>query len=199
MGEISSQEKQVLMVLGLLIVIGMMFYFVTHLPSRQKPDSVSIIDTSNQIETTANNSVGKIYVHLSGAVKKPGVYTLANSTRLYEAIQIAGGALPLADLDSLNLSQALTDGQKVVIKSKAYNIEHTNKVAQGSGEVVGTVLDLNSATIQELDTLPKVGPALAKRIVEYREKQSFSTLEDLRKVKGIGAKMFEAIKPLVTI
>jgi competence protein ComEA len=134
---------------------------------------------------------GSIFVHVVGEVNEPGLYELQLGARVSDAIEVAGGFTPDAVQSSVNLARNLSDGEQVIIAS-----EDQFQSASGTGGLVS----LNRASVEDLDTLPGVGPALAARIIEYRESVgSFSDVRELREVSGIGEKMFAKIKDLVTL
>ena len=200
MAEISKEEKRILIILGGLLLLGMAFYFLTHLPTSQNIDTETIFDTPTANSTCPSED---IYIHISGAVKDPGVYKLPATARVWEALSAAGGPLSSADLDKVNLTKILADQEKIQIVYK----ENTGPLGgdtriklDRSAQAAGAdKVNLNTAAPAELDALPRVGPALVKRIIEYREKQPFQTIDDIRKVKGFGPKMFEKIKDRLTV
>ncbi|MDI6688898.1 MAG: ComEA family DNA-binding protein [Actinomycetota bacterium] len=138
----------------------------------------------------------EVVVHVCGAVKAPGVYELSGTKRVTDAIQIAGGPTPEANLDALNLAAKLVDGQKIYVPKEGESISPT---LSGNGTVDGPI-NLNTASVEQLDQLPGIGPVLAQRIIEYRESNGgFKSIDDLQKVEGIGPKKFEQIKDKVTV
>ena len=161
----------------------------------------------------------EIAVHVTGAVKSPGVYYLPTGARVHEAIEKAGGETNQADIHSLNLAAKIRDGQQIdvpeirripdvrqntPIPSSAE--EHTSPISpdlsvtpqlsmQRSTPSEGSRININTATSQELQTIRGVGPTLARRIIEYRQTSGrFSTVDDLTNVKGIGEKTLEKIR-----
>lgn len=147
-----------------------------------------------------------LVVHVAGAVKNPGVYTLSAGSRVADAIAQAGGVRADADTNALNLAEALQDGQQVYVPTKTET--HTpppppQKTASGTAQTparkqVRFPIDLNRASAEELEQLPGVGPVLAQRIVEYRQQVGrFQSVDELRNVRGIGSKRLEQIRPLV--
>ncbi|MDD4658043.1 MAG: ComEA family DNA-binding protein [Eubacteriales bacterium] len=129
-----------------------------------------------------------LIVHVAGAVKSPGVYTLPAGSRIRDAIDAAGGPLPEADIHRLNLADILIDGRKV----------HVPIMDNNPPEEDGLV-NINTADAKELETLPNIGPARAQKIIEYRELHGpFSSIEEITKVSTIGPKIFESIKDLIT-
>ncbi len=127
---------------------------------------------------------------------------------MFDAIAAAGGADPAAELNSLNLAAGVQDAAKIHVPRTGEAVPSQNAgpvgAAPTSGSAgagpVGGKLNLNTATAEELDALPKVGPVLAKRIVEWREQHGpFAAVEDLDAVEGVGPKMMESLLPLVTV
>jgi competence protein ComEA len=154
---------------------------------------------------------GSIEVHVAGAVLRPGVVQLAAGSRLYEAILAAGGATDVADPDRLNLAAVLEDGQKVLVPIRG-EPDHADAPAAGGSAAPGSAtggarpgsgggkINLNSASLEELGTLPRVGPVLAQRILDWRQQHGrFKTVQELDAVDGIGPKLLEALLPLVGI
>jgi len=151
-----------------------------------------------------------IEVHVAGAVASPGVVRLPAGSRLHEAIAAAGGPTVLGDPDRLNLAAVLKDGQKVLVPNRGEpgqaDAPTDGSPAPGSGTggtgavSGGGKVNLNTAGLEELGTLPRVGPVLAQRIVDWRQQHGrFKTVQELDAVDGIGPKLLEALLPLVGI
>jgi competence protein ComEA len=159
----------------------------------------------------------QITVHVAGAVRNPGIFKLSNGARVFDAIAAAGGAEPAAELNNLNLAAVVQDAAKIHVPRTGETVPApaagsvgtggtvggggtTGNGSQGSGGSADGKLNLNTATADELDALPKVGPVLAKRIVEWRQQHGpFAAVEDLDAVDGVGPKMMETLLPLVTV
>jgi len=157
-------------------------------------------------DTTAPTQSG-LFVHVAGHVRRPGVYELPVGSRVIDAVDAAGGALGDAMLDALNLARALTDGEQVIVSSRAELEKSGGSAALGSaaalpnapGNPAGKV-NLNTADVSALDTLPGVGPSTAQKIVAEREANGpFASVEDLGRVSGIGPKRLEQLKDLVCV
>ena len=187
MADLSKEEKRILIILGILLLIGMLFYFVRQIPQSRNSVTETIFDTPTQ--NSAELVTTEIFVHISGAVKKPGVYKLTSTARTWEALAAAGGPLTNADLDKVNLTKKVEDAEKIVITFKENTRPKNTKTSVASGKI-----NLNNASASELCTLPKVGPKTAKRIREYRSKNRFQNIEDIQKVNGIGEKTFAKLK-----
>ena len=138
----------------------------------------------------------EIFVDVTGAVNKPGVYSLTGRSRVIDAIKAAGDSAPGADLSTINLARVLNDGEQIYVDSTVVNSSGqrvSKKVATGP-------ININRATLRQLDALDGIGPVIAGRIIEYRKKNgSFLTIDDLQKVSGIGAAKFAQIKSKVRI
>jgi competence protein ComEA len=137
----------------------------------------------------------RVVVDVVGAVRRPGLYRLAQGSRIADAVARAGGATTKADLAQVNLAAQLADGEQVVVPRRG-----TPGTAAGGtapGDPAGPV-QLSTATLEQLDTLPGVGPATAQKILDYREKHgAFSSVDELDAVPGIGPKRLEQLRELV--
>ncbi|WP_246281732.1 ComEA family DNA-binding protein [Fodinicola acaciae] len=132
-----------------------------------------------------------VVVAVAGKVRRPGLVRLPAGSRVADAVAAAGGALPGTDLTSVNLARKLVDGEQIIVG--------TPTAAAGAAPKVGPV-NLNTATAEQLDALPGVGPVLAKRIVDYRAQHGpFGSVEQLREVSGIGAAKFASLRGQVTV
>ena len=136
-----------------------------------------------------------IFVHLLGAVARPGLYELREGDRAVDAVAAAGGFADQADQTQLNLARLLADGEQIYVPV----VGEVQPAPEAAGTVGGKV-NLNTADEAALDTLPGVGPATARRILDWRETNGrFTTIEDLLSVSGIGDKTFAELKDLVTV
>ena len=147
-------------------------------------------------DSTAADSTIKVYI--SGQANLPGVYELPADSRADDALRAAGGPTSQADLDSVNLAKRLLDEDQIHIPSRE---EGRSATAPGSraSSPPGKLL-LNTATAEELETLPNIGPSRAKAIIEYRDKNGpFARVDDLTNVSGIGTGILESIRDLVEV
>ena len=136
-----------------------------------------------------------VVVYVSGAVASPGVLTLPATSRVIDAITAAGGATPEADLESINLARILVDGEQIRVGVVGESPPPASSAA-GTAAGTGTCVRLATATEDELQTLPGIGPALATRIISYRATHPrLSSVEELDDVPGIGPSLIEKIRP----
>jgi competence protein ComEA len=152
-----------------------------------------------------------LLVHVLGAVTRPGVYELAGDARVVDVIALAGGFTDAADRSSVNLARPLADGEQLRVLAIGETPPQAPAPPPGAGapsspdtapgaSSPASKLDLNTATALELEELPRIGPAMATRIVEWRDTNGpFASVDDLLQITGIGDKTFESLRDLVTV
>ncbi|WP_353987966.1 ComEA family DNA-binding protein [Ruicaihuangia caeni] len=143
-----------------------------------------------------------VYVHVLGAVNAPGLYRLQPGDRAVDAIAAAGGFAAEADFGAVNLARPVVDGEqlRVLTAAEAKAQPAAPAVGSASAGTGGAVVNVNTATATELEALPRIGPALAARIIEWRERHGrFRTVDDLIAVSGIGEKLLDGLRDLVTV
>ncbi|GIO05072.1 hypothetical protein J31TS6_11000 [Brevibacillus reuszeri] len=190
-------------------------YAKVHLPAGSEAESENSPKPAESSEPKSTEPPpAPLYVDVKGVVKQPGMYRFETGMRVADAIAKAGGTLPEADLDQINLAQPLSDGSAVIIPAKGsstalisgqqtvalppYGVSPGSMNSQNSGQEPS--INVNTASVEELTTLPGIGQARAKAILSYRtEKGGFRSVEELKKIEGIGDKMFERIKDRVRI
>lgn len=157
-------------------------------------------------QTQAKSKEQLITVYVSGAVARPGLYELPAGIRAQEAVEAAGGFTEAANQEKVNLAKKLKDGSQVnvpALKVSKKAIAGTNasagKASIGSQQKQAGLININTASITELDSLPGVGEVTAQRIVEYRQLHSFTRIEDIMQVKGIGEAKFNKMKDRLTV
>jgi competence protein ComEA len=141
-------------------------------------------------------AVPRLVVDVVGAVRRPGLYRLGSGARIADALERAGGATPKADLDQVNLAAPVADGEQVVVP---------RKTAAGAGAVAGAVggaakgpVQLSTATLEQLDSLPGIGPVTAQKILDYRAQHgAFSSVDELDAIPGIGPSRIDQLRGLV--
>jgi len=145
----------------------------------------------------------RIAVHVVGAVQQPGVYHLAAGSRGDDAVRLAGGATAQADLKQVNLAAVLVDGQQLLIPRIGERIPNNsvpNNVPNTPRNGVPTLIDINQATVADLDRLPGVGPSTAQAIVDHRTRNGpFASVDDLLAVRGIGPAKLAELRALVRV
>jgi competence protein ComEA len=178
------------------------------------PGAVSTLGPAVDAQAGAPSAVGQSRVYVVGQVRRPGVVSLGSDARVQDAIEAAGGATGRADLARINLARKVVDGERILVPKPGQKIEEDPAVggsagvagggagagAGAAGGAPGTPIDLNTATVTELDALPGVGPVLAGRIVEWRQANGrFTTVDDLNEVSGIGDATMEKLRPMVRV
>jgi competence protein ComEA len=157
--------------------------------------------STSSARPSASPAEDELYVHVSGAVNRPGLIRVAAGSRVVDAIEAAGGFAETADHASVNLARVVQDGEQLRVPVVGETVTQSDSAAgSASGGASGGLIDLNRATAAQLETLPRIGPALAQRIIEWREANGrFAAVTDLRNVSGVGEKIFDALKDRVTV
>ena len=182
-----------------LIVGGVIGYFI---PRPQSNAPIIVSTPSPTLTPPPSPTLAPIRIHVSGAVRQPAVYELPPGSIVQDAVDAAGGPALDADLGHINLALELQDQQQVYVPCQG----ETNPPPPasggetGGGRSAGALVNINTATTAELETLPRIGPVTAQRIVEYREANGpFETIEDIQNVPGIGPATFEGMKEMITV
>ena len=187
---INPEQKRGLVIL-LTLTVGLGgFYFLN---SRPQAEPVVI----QEIPTAATESVTTLLIiNVAGKVKNPGVYQLPPGSRVVDALEAAGQQLKGVDISDINLARVLVDGEQILIGS---NRTVSGKVT-AKKITADNPLDINRATIAQLDTLPGIGPVTAQRIIDYRTKAGrINAVDELKKISGLGGVKFEEIKALLRV
>ncbi len=195
-------------IVGLLIGVFLMGIFgvgILFFTRQKEPIVIEQSEKENVLgETGEGEPVKKIFVDIAGAVNLANVYELSEGCRLQKVIERAGGFADDADQEyiakNLNMAQIMEDGEKIYIPKEgevAVDSGAGNETGQGSvaGEVAGKI-NINTASSSQLETLPGVGPAYAKKIIDGRP---YKNIEDIQKVSGIGVKTFEKLKDKIRV
>jgi competence protein ComEA len=210
-GALERREKIGLAIIGVLVLAGAVVWYLRSLPSAVHVDEFGARGGRSHVEGSAAPRAGpspspaEIMVDVAGRVRHPGVYTFHIGDRVVDAIERAGGALPGSDLTSLNLASLLTDAEQIVV-GKAGAGGRQSGTSSGSGGAdgssggTGDKVNINTATLDQLVALPGIGPAIAQRIISYREEHGpFRSVKDLDNVPGIGPSHMADLEPLVTV
>jgi competence protein ComEA len=181
-------SKQLLIALAGVVAVASLVLVAVNRPEPPTGEfSVSANETANEV------SQQFLYVHVVGEVESPGMYQLPIGARLVDAVFAAGGLTEEADNASVNLARELTDGEQIIVFS-------TSQEGQAAGTTASGLVSLNRAGDKELEELPGIGPALAGRIIAWREANGgFKSVQDLLKVSGIGESLLSGVIDLVTL
>ena len=187
---ITNEQKRGLAVIFALSIGIAGFYFLNSRPLGQMPVISDVPPIIAQPEPA------KLIINVAGKVANPGVYQLPSGSRVIDAIEAAGNQLKGIDISDINLARVLVDGEQILVGANKYS----------GGKVVAkkvspyNPLDVNLATLAQLDTLPGIGPVTAQRIIDYRIKVGrINSLDELKKISGLGGLKFEEIKPLLRV
>ena len=179
--------------LGLVVVAAIILVV-----SPQRGQPIALVTRTPNLTPVPTSTPRLIRVHITGAVILPGVYTLPDNARIEDAIQAAGGLQQDSDPQLLNLAAALEDGQRLFIPSTR-DMTLTND-SRGLSVETFSMININTASFAELDSLPGIGEVKAQAILDYRQQNGlFTALEDLMKVEGISQSLFDNLSGLITL
>ena len=222
---LEAQHRKIIIILVVVILAGGGYWMLKHFhPALFLGEPDFVVETEVTPPPPTPTPKSEIAVHVIGAVKSPGVYYLSTNARVHEAIEKAGGTTDQADIHSLNLAAKIRDGQQIDVPEirQIPDVKQDAPISSAAQEYTiptspdlsvtpqpsmsrstpseGVHTNINTATSQELQTLRGIGPALAQRIIEYRQTSGgFSTVDDLTNVKGIGEKTLEKIRDSITV
>ena len=216
---LEAQHRKIIIILVVVILTGGGYWMLKHFHPTLFLGEPNFVVETEAAPPPAPTPKSEIAVHVTGAVKLPGVYYLSTDARVHEAIEKAGGKTDQADVHSLNLAAKIRDGQQIDVPeirqipdvkqhapisnaAQEYTIPTSPDLSvtpqpsvRRSAPSDGSYININTATSQELQTLRGIGPTLAQRIIEYRQTSGgFSTVDDLTNVKGIEEKTLEKIR-----
>lgn len=206
---LDNKQKKIVIIVGIIIIIGIL-YFIYNGIDKKSTDQIDNNMLSIENNTKENEeSKELVIVHITGAVKTPGIVKLPEGARIEDAIDKAGGLTEDADISDVNLAYVLEDGIKIKIPTIS---EEKNEeiIINSSGEGIvekeisnnseNKIININKANETDLQTLPGIGASLAGRIVEYRDSNGkFNEIEDIKNVSGIGDSKYENIKNLICV
>jgi competence protein ComEA len=184
-------------VIAAIVVLGLLFVG-SRLLNRSHVAAAPPIPTATSANTTPDATTGaRMYVDVVGAVRRPGLYRLPHGSRVADAVARAGGPTRKAQLDLLNVAAPLADGEQVVVPRRGSAVAAAAGPGAGVPSATGPV-HLSTATAEQLDSLPGIGPVTAQKIIDYRQQHGgFSSVEELDAVPGIGPARLEQLKGLV--
>ncbi|MBD0407981.1 helix-hairpin-helix domain-containing protein [Bacillus sp. 1021] len=197
----TEQMRRNLKILGVCLAAGAIFICIwLFRPEKEEPvKQQSVLGQTASASGTDKTDTAddKIMIDMKGAVRNPGVYEMKAGDRVTQAIEKAGGLKEKADELNVNLAEQLQDGTVVYIPSKG---EEENRPKTAAGEKEDAPVNINTATLDELQAISGVGQKKAEAIIAYREENGrFQTADDLMKVSGFGEKSFERIKTSITV
>jgi len=203
---LARRELAGLAVIAALVLGGGGFWYVRSLPSKVEISTASAAShRAAPVPGPTATAAKVLVVHVAGWVRHPGVYELHQGDRVIDAINAAGGARPGADLTSINLAALLADAEQIVVVKEGSSGpgppgSGTSIGGGGATGAAGALVNVNTATLDELETLPGIGEVLGQRIIDYREQHGpFKSVQDLLNVSGIGDKRLADLRPKVTV
>lgn len=188
-----------LTLVAVLVVLGAGFWAWQSRPQVEPVEPVAVVTpVAPSVSVEPTEADGELVVAVAGKVRRPGLVRVPAGARVADAVQAAGGALPGVDVALFNPARKVADGELILIGVTAP--PGVAPVGGEAGVVPGGKVNLNTATLAQLDTLPGVGPVLAQRILDHREEHGgFRSVSDLRQVGGVGDTRYEQLKDLVTV
>lgn len=206
-----SKDK-ILIGIAIIVLVGFGYYKSNsdNLNNNQIQTLVDTKSTESINEKSENNTQNRednstTMCQIDGCVNKPGVYSFKKDDRIKDIVELAGGFTQDADTKSVNLAMKLKDEMKVYVPSKTETSKAQNNNIESSDIVTikdnnsNSLVNINTADSNKLQSLPGIGPSKAKKIIEFREKNQFKKIEEIKNVDGIGDKTFESLKSLITI
>jgi len=209
--ELKTNKKTICFVISIIILLSSIIYNLLYI-NNKKNEIIEEIEFEDE-EDLVEEEIKTIFVDIGGEVINPGLYELAENSRINDAINIAGGTTEKADLTDVNLAYILSDAMKIVIPRKEVK-KVTTKVTSSTPNIVSMALsttqdvaeknvgkvNINLATKEQLKTLDGIGDATAQKIIDYRkENGNFGSVEDIKNVSGIGENKYEKIKEKIII
>lgn len=229
MENFNNKQKIILGVLvAILVIVVVIYVFKKDTTSTiySEYDNLYLNDVSGDSaqqeknDDSTNDTENKIFVHIAGEVQNPGIFEVGENSRIADLITLAGGLTSKGSIEDINLAYKVEDGQKIYIpsieetkkaKEEADGQVETEYITSSSGAKIEgpsgandtsteSIVNINTATQTELETLPGIGPSTAQKILDYRkENGKFKNIEDIKNVSGIGDAKFNAIKDIIKI
>lgn len=199
-----KNKKEIVIIICMFLSLTFLAFgykYIKGNSNTQSKNEVKVIEQENsEKESNEKPKNEKIFVHIDGEVNKPDMYEMKNGDRVKDLIDKAGGLTDTADKSKINFAIKLKDEMKIYIYKVGENQNSENNIiSENSSNVDNKLININTASEEELCKLTGIGTIKAKLIIEYRQKTKFSKIEDIIKVSGIGKKTFEKIKDKITV
>jgi competence protein ComEA len=203
LGGLDRRELIGLLVIGAVVVAAVGFWYVRSLPTQVRIEAAGEAGGGGTGPVAGPSpSASTVVVDVAGWVRHPGVYEMHQGDRVIDALQAAGGAKPGANLTSINLAAVLSDAQQILVTKRGSLGSGAGGDSGGAGAAggPGAKININTATLDQLETLPGIGEVLGQRVIDYREQHGpFHSVDDLLNVSGIGPSHLADIKDSVTV
>lgn len=204
--ELLKNKKVIFISIGIciLIICVVVCAIIENKSDNELQNSISIVDNDRSEQKDNREAKQKIMVHVAGEVNNPGIVEVEEGSRLKDAVESAGGFTDEANQSKVNLAYEVKDEQKIVIPNIKQNDEDISVVDNNEDFIEnsmtkGTLVNINTATQSELESLTGIGPSMASKIIDYRDKNGkFKSKEDIKNVPGIGSSKYESIKDEIT-
>ena len=212
MFNLKKYSKRIILLL-VIIVILVSYYLIYKIKlndsindDNKNEDVIAYVDNTSEV-VSSDESKNNFYVDVKGEVKNPGVYFVSDGMLVIDAINLAGGLTKKACTDDINLSMKLTKEMVIYINNKnnfttttkATELNDVKITSKSSAKESNGLVNINTASKEELMSINGIGESKANSIVEYRKENKFNTIEDIKNVSGIGDKFFEQIKNYITV
>ena len=203
-----KNKKYAYIIAGACIIIICIIICVIIESNDKQENNFSIEDNTvvmNQSEVNKNEEEKEIIVHIAGEVNNPGIIKIKEGSRIIDVVEKAGGFTSEANLDKVNLAYEVRDEQKIVIPNVNDKNDDKSIIDESSSFIIednsnGDLININTATQSELESLSGIGPSMASKIIDYRDKSgNFKNKEDIKNVPGIGSSKYEAIKDEICV
>lgn len=204
--ELLKNKKVIFISIGIciLIICVVVCAIIENKSDNELQNSISMVDNDRSEQKDNREAKKKIMVHVAGEVNNPGIVEVEEGSRLKDAVESAGGFTDEANQNKVNLAYEVKDEQKIVIPNIKQNDEDISVVDNNEDFIEnsmtkGTIVNINTATQSELESLTGIGPSMASKIIDYRDKNGkFKSKEDIKNVPGIGSSKYESIKDEIT-
>ena len=209
---LNKNQKLIILIVGLIILFVISFYIFQKVQDSKYEESMQeeLLEGNAVVEEVKKEETGENYiiVHIAGSIKNGGIITAKEGSRVSDIINLAGGLSENSDISKVNLAYKVEDGQKIYIPSMEDKnvVDHYITFESGEGIIEQgnsekqEIVNINTATQTELETLSGVGPSTALNIIKYREENGkYSSIEDIKNVPGIGESKFEQLKDSIKV